>query len=274
MKQIKIKNFTIGNNLPFILIGGPCQIESESHALEMAHAISEICEELSISYIYKSSFDKANRSSINSERGIGIDKSLKIFDAIAQKFNIPILTDIHTEQQVEILKDVIDIFQIPAFLCRQTDLLLAAARTGKIVNVKKGQFLSPYDMKNIVHKIESQNNFQILLTERGTSFGYGDLVVDMRSLEIMAQETSYPIIFDVTHSVQKPGGFGNSSGGNHEFIYPLAKAATAIGIAGLFMEIHEDPMNAPSDGACMLKLSKLKNRLEILKNIDKLCKAS
>ncbi len=269
MKHISLSDFKIGNDLPFTLIAGPCQLESKDHAFDIAGFLKEICQELDINYIFKSSFDKANRSSISSTRGIGIDKSLPIFQELNSKLGCPILTDVHSEDQCMVLGEVVDILQIPAFLCRQTDLLKAAAETGKIVNVKKGQFLAPWDMKNIVKKLEAFGNNNIMLTERGASFGYNSLVSDMRSLVIMA-ENNYPIIFDATHSVQQPGGLGGASGGQREFVAYLARAAVATGVAGLFMETHQDPDNAPSDGPCMVKLQDMKELLTLLKEYDML----
>ncbi len=272
--QISIKNINIANNLPFVLIAGPCQTESLDHSLMIAGKIKEICDDLNIGYIYKSSFDKANRSSFSGQRGAGIEKTLPIFAEIKKQFNCPILTDIHNEEQCNILKErpEVDILQIPAFLCRQTDLLKAAADSNKIINIKKGQFLAPWDAANIVKKMEHFGNNKIMLTERGVSFGYNTLVSDMRSLTIMAK-TGYPVIFDATHSVQQPGGLGGASGGQREFVEVLAKAAVAVGVAALFMEVHQDPDNAPSDGPCMVRLDNLKNILQILKKIDQLIKS-
>jgi 2-dehydro-3-deoxyphosphooctonate aldolase (KDO 8-P synthase) len=273
MLTINFKNFNIANNLPFVLIAGPCQTESRDHSLMMAENIAKICNKLNINFIYKSSFDKANRSSISSKRGLGIDATLPIFAEIKKNFDCPILTDIHNEQQCEILgkSSAVDILQIPAFLCRQTDLLISAAKTNKVINVKKGQFLAPADAKNIVEKIQHHHNSKIMLTERGVSFGYNNLVTDMRSLKIMAQ-TGCPIIFDATHSVQQPGGLGGASGGQREFVEILANAATAVGVAGLFMEVHQDPDNAPSDGPCMLRLDNLEKVLGKLKKYDEITK--
>ncbi len=271
-KVIKIHNFKISNNLPFFLISGPCQLENRDHALFMAENIKKICDKLGINFVYKTSFDKANRTSLTSKRGLGLEKSLKIFEEIKNKFNVPILTDVHTIDQCDIVKNVVDIIQIPAFLCRQTDLLLAAAKTNLVINVKKGQFLAPWDMKNVIEKLSASENKNILVTERGVSFGYNTLVSDMRSLSIMKKE-KYPVIFDATHSVQQPGGKGQSSSGEREFIYDLSKAAISIGIAGLFVEVHDDPDNAPSDGPNMLKLSNLENFLIKVKKIDQLIKS-
>lgn len=273
MHKIQVQNITIANNLPFALIAGPCQTESLDHSLMMASEIGNICYKLGINFIYKSSFDKANRSSVSGKRGAGLEKTLEIFSEIKKQFKVPILTDIHNEEQCSFLKDNnnVDILQIPAFLCRQTDLLKAAAQSGKIINVKKGQFLAPWDVDNIVKKLEHFGNKNILLTERGVSFGYNTLISDMRSLPIMAK-TGYPVVFDATHSVQQPGGLGGASGGQREFVETLAKAATAVGIAALFMEVHQDPDNAPSDGPCMIKLEDLEKTLTKLQKIDKVAK--
>ncbi len=274
MIKIKLNNFRISNNLPFVLIAGPCVIEDEKHSLLMVEKINKICEDLKINYIYKSSFDKANRSSIKSSRGVGLNEAMKIFKKIKTNFNCPILTDIHNEYQCEYLsnEDSIDVIQIPAFLCRQTDLLIAAGKSNKIINVKKGQFLSPYDIKNIYEKIESTKNKKILITERGTTFGYNNLVTDFKGIEIM-KKNNYPVIFDATHSVQEPGGLGTRSSGKREFVPTLSKAAVAIGIAGLFIETHQDPDNAPSDGPNMLHIKKLQSLIEKLILIDKIVKS-
>ena len=269
MKKIKIKNIEISNDNPFCLIAGPCVIESRDHALKIAELINEICKKTNTNFIFKASFDKANRTSIKSMRGVSLEKSLKIFDEIKSNLNCPIITDIHNEDQCnEISKsDIVDIIQIPAFLCRQTDLLIAAGKSKKIVNVKKGQFLSPYDMQNVIEKINTTDNFKILLTERGTSFGYNNLVSDFRSIEIM-KRFKYPVIFDATHSVQEPGGLGDKSGGKREFIPILCKAAIAVGVAGLFIETHDDPDNAPSDGPNMINVKNLKSLILKLKELD------
>ena len=273
MIKIELKNFKISNDLPFVLIVGPCVIENESHSLFMAEKINKICEKLKINFIYKSSFDKANRSSIESSRGVGIKEAVTIFKKIKNNFNCPILTDIHNEYQCDFLSEenCVDILQVPAFLCRQTDLLLSAGKTNKILNVKKGQFLSPYDVKNIFQKIESTENKKILITERGTSFGYNNLVSDFRSLEIM-KKFEYPVIFDATHSVQEPGGLGNRSGGKREFVSTLAKAAVAVGVAGIFIEVHQDPDHAPSDGPNMLNIKNLEFLIEKLIKLDQISK--
>jgi 2-dehydro-3-deoxyphosphooctonate aldolase (KDO 8-P synthase) len=270
-KQISLKKFNVSNDLPFFLISGPCQLENRDHAMFMAEEIKKITDKLEINLVYKTSFDKANRTSLKSERGIGLDKSIKVFEEIKRNFNLPILTDVHSPEQCNQVKNVVDIIQIPAFLCRQTDLLVSAAKTNLIVNIKKGQFLAPWDMKNVIKKISDSNNDNILVTERGVSFGYNTLVSDMRSISILKKE-QYPVIFDATHSVQQPGGKGDSSGGEREFIYDLSKAAIAVGVAGLFLEVHDDPDNAPSDGPNMLKLSDLENFLNNIKKIDDLVK--
>lgn len=270
-KQISLNKFNVSNDLPFFLISGPCQLENRDHAMFMAEEIKKITDKLEINLVYKTSFDKANRTSLKSERGIGLDKSIKVFEEIKRNFNLPILTDVHSPEQCNQVKNVVDIIQIPAFLCRQTDLLVSAAKTNLIVNIKKGQFLAPWDMKNVIKKISDSNNDNILVTERGVSFGYNTLVSDMRSISILKKE-QYPVIFDATHSVQQPGGKGDSSGGEREFIYDLSKAAIAVGVAGLFLEVHDDPDNAPSDGPNMLKLSDLENFLNNIKKIDDLVK--
>ncbi len=273
MIKINLNNFSISNNLPFVLIAGPCVLENENHALKMAEEINKISQEIKINYIFKSSFDKANRSSINSNRGVSLNEGLKIFEKIKKEFNCPIITDVHNIDQCNLLKEnnIIDIIQIPAFLCRQTDLILSAANTNKIINVKKGQFLAPRDVKNIFEKIQSVKNNKIMITERGTTFGYNNLVNDFKGIDIM-KEFLYPIIFDGTHSVQQPGGLGHKSGGNREFIPSLCKAAVSIGVAGIFLETHDDPDNAPSDGSNMLRLNDLKNLLEDLKEFDQIAK--
>ena len=273
MIKIKIGNFEVSNNLPFTLIAGPCVIENESHSMLMVEKIANICKEKKINYVYKSSFDKANRSSIESIRGVKIEEAIKIFTKIKSSFNCPILTDVHNEEQCRIFSnlDCIDILQIPAFLCRQTDLLIAAGKSKKIVNVKKGQFLSPYDIPNIYKKIESEKNTKIMITERGVSFGYNNLVSDFRSIDIL-KKYNYPVIFDATHSVQEPGGLGNKSGGKREFVDTLAKASVAVGVAGVFIETHQDPDNAPSDGLNMLNIKDLNNLVAKLKEFDQIAK--
>jgi 2-dehydro-3-deoxyphosphooctonate aldolase (KDO 8-P synthase) len=270
-KQVSVGDIKIANNLPIVLIAGPCQMESKEHALYMAKAIKKIADAHSISVIFKTSFDKANRTSVHAKRGIGIDASIPIFAQIKEEIGCPILTDVHSPEQCSKIAEVVDILQIPAFLCRQTDLLVAAANTGKIVNIKKGQFLAPWDVKNIISKVTSSGNEKILLTERGVSFGYNTLINDMRGLEIM-KETGYPIVFDATHSVQQPGGLGNQSGGQRQFIKPLARAATSIGISTLFVETHDNPDVAPSDGSCMLHIDDLNQLLKEIKEFDNIAK--
>ena len=273
MKNFKVKcsNFEIANDKPFTLIAGPCQLESEEHAIKISTELKKITSELEINLIYKSSFDKANRTSLKGKRGIGLDKSLPIFDKIRKEVGVPVLTDVHTSEQCSEVSEHVDILQIPAFLCRQTDLLIAAAKTGKIINVKKGQFLAPWDMSNVIKKIEDSGNKNILITERGASFGYNTLVSDMRSLPIMSK-FGFPIVFDATHSVQQPGGMGEKSGGQREFVPYLARAAIAVGVGAIFMETHEDPDNAPSDGPNMVPLKDVKSLLKKLTEIDKLIK--
>ena len=270
-KLIKCGNLSISNNSPFTLIAGPCQLENEKHAISVAEKLKEITQKLNIGLIYKTSFDKANRTSFKGKRGVGLENSLPVFDKIRKNLDIPVLTDVHTIDQCEIVSKHVDILQIPAFLCRQTDLLVAAAKTGKVINVKKGQFLAPWDMINVTKKIEESGNKNILVTERGASFGYNTLVSDMRSLPIMAKN-GYPVVFDATHSVQQPGGLGDKSGGQREFVEYLARAAVAVGVAAIFMETHPDPDNAPSDGPNMIPLSKMSNLLKQLVEIDKLIK--
>jgi len=269
---VSIGKVTFRNDLPFVLIAGPCQMESRDHALMMSSKLAEIADKLSISFVYKTSFDKANRTSLKGKRGFGLENSLPVFREIKEKIGCPVLTDVHTEEQCKEIAPFVDILQIPAFLCRQTDLLLTAGNTGKVVNVKKGQFLAPWDMKNVADKVESTGNKNILLTERGASFGYNTLVVDFTGLPIMAQQTGYPIIMDCTHAVQKPGGQGTSSGGNRDLAPTIAKAAVAVGVAGLFMEVHQDPDNAPSDGPNMIKLHELEGILKHLKALDAVAK--
>ena len=273
MRTFNINSLAISNNLPFVLIAGPCQIESQQHAEDTCARLIAITAQLDIPLIYKSSFDKANRSSISTQRGIGIDEGLKVLNGIKHQFGVPVLTDIHESWQAkECAEAGMDILQIPAFLCRQTDLLLAAGETGCVVNVKKGQFLAPHDMKNVAAKIASTGNERIMLCERGYTHGYNNLVVDMRSLPIMAS-TGYPVVFDATHSVQQPGGMGERSGGDRTMVPYLARAAVATGsVAAVFMECHEDPDNAPSDGPNMIKLDNLKEILEELVAIDEIVK--
>ena len=269
--KVKCANFEIANNNPFTLIAGPCQLESEEHALNISQELKKITSELKINLIYKTSFDKANRTSLTGKRGIGLEKSLSIFDKIRKEVGVPVLTDVHTAEQCAVVADHVDVLQIPAFLCRQTDLLIAAAKTGKIINVKKGQFLAPWDMANVIKKLEDTGNKNILLTERGASFGYNTLVSDMRALPIMAK-LGYPIVFDATHSVQQPGGMGEKSGGQREFVPYLSRAAIAVGVGAVFMETHEDPDNAPSDGPNMVPLNQIKSLLKQLVSIDTLIK--
>lgn len=263
----------IGQALPFTLFAGPCAMESRDHALETAHAIQEITQELGIGLIYKSSFDKANRTSAQSARGIGLDEAISIFSEIRERYHLPVVTDVHKEEHCTALADVIDVLQIPAFLSRQTDLLVAAAKTGRVVKVKKGQFLAPWDMKHAVAKVAGAGNPNVLITERGASFGYNTLVTDFRAIPVMARETGVPIIFDATHSVQEPGGRGASSGGQREMVPTLARAAAAVGVAGLFVETHPDPDNAPSDGPNMIPLHLLKSFLTEIKALDEIAKA-
>tara|TARA_S200000501_G_scaffold219274_1_gene205809 strand:- start:5400 stop:6233 length:834 start_codon:yes stop_codon:yes gene_type:complete len=270
-KIVKCGDLSISNNNPFTLIAGPCQLESEQHALEVATELKKITDELGIGLIYKTSFDKANRTSLKSKRGAGLEKSLPIFDKIRKKISVPVLTDVHTIEQCKIVSKHVDVLQIPAFLCRQTDLLVAAAKTGKVVNVKKGQFLAPWDMVNVTKKIEDSGNKNILVTERGASFGYNTLVSDMRALPIMTKN-GYPVVFDATHSVQQPGGMGDKSGGQREFIDHLSRAAIAVGVAAIFIETHPDPDNAPSDGPNMVPLSNMPSLLKTLVKIDNLIK--
>ena len=269
--KVKCSHFEIANDKPFTLIAGPCQLENEEHALKISSELKKITKDLGINLIYKTSFDKANRTSLKGKRGIGLEKSLPIFDKIRKEVGLPVLTDIHTAEQCSIVADHVDVLQIPAFLCRQTDLLIAASKTGKIINVKKGQFLAPWDMANVIKKIEDSGNKNILITERGASFGYNTLVSDMRALPIMSS-FGFPIVFDATHSVQQPGGMGEKSGGQREFVPYLARAAIAVGVGAIFMETHEDPDNAPSDGPNMVPLNEIKTLLKKLTEIDKLVK--
>jgi len=260
-----------GNDLPLALIAGPCVLESRDHALDMAGALKEIAGRLGIGLVYKTSFDKANRTSAASARGVGLDGALAVFEEIRAKLGLPVLTDVHESAQCAEVAGVVDVLQIPAFLCRQTDLLVAAARTGRIVNVKKGQFLAPADMANVVAKITGAGNADVLVTERGVSFGYNTLVSDLRALPILAR-TGAPVIFDATHSVQQPGGRGNSSGGEREFVPVLARAAVAVGVAGVFIETHQDPDRAPSDGPNMVPLKDMEALLRRLMAFDRLAK--
>jgi 2-dehydro-3-deoxyphosphooctonate aldolase (KDO 8-P synthase) len=269
--KVKCTNFEIANDKPFTLIAGPCQLENEEHAVKISTELKKITSELGINLIYKTSFDKANRTSLKGKRGMGLESSLPIFDKIRKEVGLPVLTDVHTAEQCSIVANHVDVLQIPAFLCRQTDLLIAAAKTGKIINVKKGQFLAPWDMANVIKKIEESGNKNILITERGASFGYNTLVSDMRALPIMSK-FGFPIVFDATHSVQQPGGMGEKSGGQREFVPYLARAAIAVGVGAIFMETHEDPDNAPSDGPNMVPLNEVKALLKKLTEIDKLVK--
>jgi 2-dehydro-3-deoxyphosphooctonate aldolase (KDO 8-P synthase) len=271
--HVHVGQVTFGNDRPLSLIAGPCQLESRAHAHEMCQALTEMTSKLGISLVYKTSFDKANRTSLKGQRGLGMEKSLPIMAELRETYGCPVLTDIHSIEQCAPVAEAVDILQIPAFLCRQTDLLLAAGETGKTINVKKGQFLAPWDMKNVADKIASTGNRNLLLTERGASFGYNTLVSDMRSLPIMA-ETGYPIVFDATHSVQQPGGQGTSSGGQREFVPVLARAAVAVGIAGVFLETHQDPDHAPSDGPNMVPIKQMPELLQRLMAFDKLAKSA
>jgi 2-dehydro-3-deoxyphosphooctonate aldolase (KDO 8-P synthase) len=271
-RHVAVGKVTFGNDLPFALIAGPCALESRAHALEMAEALKTITGKLGIGFVYKSSFDKANRTSAKSPRGVGLEKGLPLLAEVREKFGCPVLTDVHTPEQCAEVAKAVDILQIPAFLCRQTDLLLAAAKTGKPVNIKKGQFLAPWDMANVVAKMDEAGNRNVLLTERGASFGYNTLVSDMRALPILAR-TGCPVVFDATHSVQQPGGQGESSGGQREFVPVLARAAVAVGVAGLFIETHQDPDNAPSDGPTMVRLDRMESLLSELAEFDRLAKA-
>lgn len=271
IRRISVGNVTFSNALPFVLIAGPCQVETRDHTLFMAEKLIGIAKKLEIPFIYKSSYDKANRTSIDGKRGLGLLKTLPIFEEIRRDLGVAVLTDVHTEEQCEVVAPYVDVLQIPAFLCRQTDMLLAAARTGKVVNVKKGQFLAPWDMKNVVSKMDYAGNPNVILTERGVSFGYNTLVADMRALPIMA-ETGCPVVIDATHSVQQPGGQGKASGGDRRFVPTIAKAAVAVGVAGVFMETHQDPDNAPSDGPNMVRLDDMEELLTQLKEFDKIAK--
>ncbi|MBL4647057.1 MAG: 3-deoxy-8-phosphooctulonate synthase [Rhizobiales bacterium] len=268
---VAVRDATFANSAPFTLIAGPCAMESRGHAFDMAGQLKEMTDDLGMDFIYKSSFDKANRTSLSTGRGLGLEAALPIFADLRKDLGLAVVTDVHERQQCAVLAEVVDILQIPAFLCRQTDLLIAAANTGRVVNVKKGQFLAPWDMANVVNKIVESGNKNVLLTERGTSFGYNTLVSDFRSLPIMA-ETGAPIIFDATHSVQQPGGRGGTSGGQREFVPVLARAAVAVGIAGLFVETHQDPDSAPSDGPNMVPIHEMKGILETLMELDRVIK--
>ncbi len=271
-RHVRIGELTIGNDRPLTLIAGPCALESRAHALEISLALKEITAKLGIGLIYKTSFDKANRTSLTSPRGLGLSESLPILAEVRESRGIPVLTDVHEPHQCAIVAQAADVLQIPAYLCRQTDLLVAAARTGRAINVKKGQFLAPWDMANVVAKITHEGNHDVLLTERGVSFGYNTLVSDMRALPIMAK-TGFPVVFDATHSVQQPGGQGSKSGGERQHVPVLARAAVAVGVAALFMETHQDPDKAPSDGPNMIKLKDLPALLETLIELDRIAKA-
>jgi 2-dehydro-3-deoxyphosphooctonate aldolase (KDO 8-P synthase) len=269
---VAVEKARFGNALPLALIAGPCALESRAHALEMASALQEIATRRNIAFVYKTSFDKANRTSARSARGLGLDQALNIFAEIRESLKVPVLTDVHEPAQCAPVAEVADVLQIPAFLCRQTDLLVAAAKTGRAVNVKKGQFLAPWDMKHVVAKITGAGNRNVLVTERGASFGYNTLVSDMRALPILARETGAPVIFDATHSVQQPGGKGASSGGEREFVPVLARAAVAVGVAGVFIETHQDPDKAPSDGPNMIALKDMEALVRALQEFDALAK--
>jgi len=270
-RRVSAKTVTFDNRAALSIIAGPCAMEGRDHAMRMAEALSEMTARLGIDLVYKSSFDKANRTSLSAGRGVGLDAALNVFEEIATHFGVPVITDVHTAEQCAAVADVVDILQIPAFLCRQTDLLVAAAKTGRVVNIKKGQFLAPWDMKNVLAKVTGSGNANVLLTERGASFGYNTLVSDMRALPIMAQ-TGAPVIFDATHSVQQPGGQGASTGGDRQMVPYLARAAVATGVAGVFIETHDDPDNAPSDGPNMVPLDQLETLLKQLRDIDALVK--
>ena len=271
-RRVSVGNITFSNDLPFVLIGGPCQLESMDHTIDLAGKIVEITGKLNIPYVFKASFDKANRTSISGARGVGLEKAMDIFKEVKKQFSCPVITDVHEPGQCAPVAQVVDMLQIPAFLCRQTDLVVAAAKTGKPLNIKKGQFLAPWDMKNVVTKADQSGNTNVLVTERGVSFGYNTLVVDMRSLPIMAQQTGCPVVIDATHSVQQPGGQGTSTGGQREFAPVLARAAVAVGVAGVFIETHQDPDKSPSDGPNMIPLAELEGVLASLKAIDQLIK--
>ena len=271
--HVRVGDVVFGNDLPLALIAGPCAMESRDHALKMAWALKDICARLGIGLVYKSSFDKANRTSLEGRRGLGLEQALPVFAEIRERFGLPVLTDVHENDQCAAVAGVVDVLQIPAFLCRQTDLLLAAAATGRPVNVKKGQFLAPWDMKNVVAKVTGAGNPNVLVTERGASFGYNTLVSDMRGLPIMAEQTGAPVIFDATHSVQQPGGQGTSSGGQREFVPVLARAAVAVGVAGVFIETHDDPANAFSDGPNQVPLGEFEALVKRLMAFDAVAKS-
>jgi len=271
---VAVGSIRFGNKLPLALIAGPCALESRNHAFEMACALKDIADGLGIGLVYKTSFDKANRTSARSKRGIGLEQALPIFAEIRARLGVPVLTDVHETAQCEAVSQVVDILQIPAFLCRQTDLLTTAAKTGRVINVKKGQFLAPWDMANVVAKLTAAGNRDVLVTERGASFGYNMLVSDMRALPILERSTGAPVIFDATHSVQQPGGRGTSSGGEREFVSVLARAAVAVGVAGIFIETHQDPDQAPSDGPNMIPLRDMDGLLRRLIAFDRLAKVA
>ncbi|MBB4076837.1 2-dehydro-3-deoxyphosphooctonate aldolase (KDO 8-P synthase) [Bartonella fuyuanensis] len=269
--RVKVGNIIFSNEMPLSLIAGPCQMESRDHAFEIAGRIKIITDQIGIGFVYKSSYDKANRTSLNATRGIGLEKAMAIFSDLKKEFGFPILTDVHTEDQCAIVSSTVDVLQIPAFLCRQTDLLVAAAKTGCVINIKKGQFLAPWDMENVLKKVVYSGNPNIMLCERGTLFGYNRLISDMRSVPIL-RSFGAPVIFDATHSVQEPGGHGSSSGGQRQFVEVLARAAVSVGVAGIFLETHQDPDNAPSDGPNMIKIDDLQRLLETLMEFDYLSK--
>jgi 2-dehydro-3-deoxyphosphooctonate aldolase (KDO 8-P synthase) len=271
-RTVTVGNIAVGNDKPLALIAGPCALESRAHALEMSHALVELTGRLGIGLIYKTSFDKANRTSLDGARGLGIEASLPILAEVREKWGCAVLTDVHEPPQCAVVAEAVDVLQIPAYLCRQTDLLVAAARTGRAVNVKKGQFLAPWDMQHVARKLSEAGNDRVLLCERGVSFGYNTLVNDMRALPVLAA-TGYPVVFDATHSVQQPGGKGGSSGGQREFVPVLARAAIAVGVAAVFMETHQDPDKAPSDGPNMVRLKELPALLETLMEFDRLAKS-
>ncbi|WP_299866858.1 3-deoxy-8-phosphooctulonate synthase [uncultured Roseobacter sp.] len=273
MTHVSVGDLTIGNDQPLTVIAGPCQLESADHAQMIAGVMKEACAAVGAQYVFKASYDKANRTSLDGARGMGIDEGLKVLQSVGKANGVPVITDVHSEAQCAIAAEAVDIIQIPAFLCRQTDMLLAAGNTGAAINVKKGQFLAPWEMENIVTKIESTGNRRILLTERGTTFGYNTLVVDMRALPQMAQ-TGYPVVMDATHSVQQPGGRGGSSGGQREFAPVMARAAVAVGVGAVFMETHQDPDNAPCDGPNMIYLDQMPKLIETLMAFDRLSKAT
>ncbi|ABS64761.1 2-dehydro-3-deoxyphosphooctonate aldolase [Parvibaculum lavamentivorans DS-1] len=273
-QTVRIGNLEIANDKPFVLIAGPCQLETRQHAFDMAGAVKEITDRLGIGFIYKTSFDKANRTSRNATRGLGLELALPIFEDLKKELGLPVLTDVHERDQCAEVASVVDVLQIPAFLCRQTDLLEAAAQTGKVVNVKKGQFLAPWDMKNVVNKVVDAGNPNVLATERGVSFGYNTLVNDMRALPIMKEQCRCPVVIDATHSVQQPGGQGTASGGDRRMVPHIATAAVSLGVAAVFIETHQDPDNAPSDGPNMVKLDELEALLARLRKFDELAKVA